>query len=537
MKKIVSLIKACMTDNMNLFKIRSKNQSVASKKLLPIFVAVVLFFSIWTYAKMIIEQLIPVHMEVFLLTLFVVLFSILTIVEGIYKAGNLLFNCKDDNLLLSLPIKKSTVLFIRILKFYLFELLYNSLFILPAMVVYVQYVNVTWTFYLVSFFTILLLPIVPIVISCIIGGIISYSSSKFKLKNIAQIAITMVFLLAVFLVSFNLQTIIGNLAQNATSINDIITNLYYPAGAYIKLITDFNIIDFAIYFLVHVGIFAITVFALSKIYYKINSKVKNVKTSSNNSNYRIITNSPIKALIKKELNRFATSPVFVINAAFGLVLFVVGCIFMCIKFDSIAALISEQGIRIIPEQLRTYIPAILFGFICVSSLMSSITSSMISLEGKTFNILKSMPAKPSTIINSKILTAVLIMIPVILVGDFIVFIKFGFNILEIIMILLASIILPLVSETIGILVNIKYPKMDAENDTEVVKQSISSMIAVFTGMILTGVTIFGIVRAIMAGMTVNIIIALGILVYSVIYAVLLLYLNKKGIKEFNKINI
>ena len=153
---------------------------------------------------MIIEQLIPVHMEVFLLTLFVVLFSILTIVEGIYKAGNLLFNCKDDNLLLSLPIKKSTVLFIRILKFYLFELLYNSLFILPAMVVYVQYVNVTWTFYLVSFFTILLLPIVPIVISCIIGGIISYSSSKFKLKNIAQIAITMVFLLAVFLVSFNL---------------------------------------------------------------------------------------------------------------------------------------------------------------------------------------------------------------------------------------------------------------------------------------------------------------------------------------------
>ena len=51
--------------------------------------------------------------------------------------------------------------------------------------------------------------------------------------------------------------------------------------------------------------------------------------------------------------------------------------------------------------------------------MKSITSSMISLEGKTFSILKSLPVKPYTIIKSKILTAVLIMIPCILIGDII----------------------------------------------------------------------------------------------------------------------
>lgn len=537
MKKLVSLIKACMTENMSLFKIKNKSQSTTSKRLLPIVIAALFFFYVWSYANMIMEPLVSVHMEVVLLTLFILLTSILTLIEGIYKSGNLLFNCKDDNLLLSLPIKKSTVLFIRIFKFYVFEVLYNSIFLLPAILVYVRYVNVTGTFYLVSLLALLLLPIIPVVISCIIGGIISFSSSKFKFKNIAQIVFTMIFLLLVFYMAFNLENLIANIAQNAASINDGITKLYYPAGAYIKLITDFNILDLSLYIAVHIGAFALTVLLLSKTYFKINSRVKTVKTSSNNIGYRINAKSPMKALIKKELNRFATSPVFVTNAAFGLVLFIAGCILACIKFDNLGELLANQDMEFSIEQLKEYISAILFGFICFASLMSSITSSMISLEGKTFNILKSLPVKPSTVIISKILTAVLVMLPFILIGDLIVFIRFGFNILEIIMILLASIVLPLVSETIGILINLKYPKMDAENDTEVVKQSISSMIAVFTGMILTGLTILGLAVGITSGASVDIVIATGLFAYTLICAILLAYLNKKGAKEFNKINV
>ena len=41
------------------------------------------------------------------------------------------------------------------------------------------------------------------------------------------------------------------------------------------------------------------------------------------------------------------------------------------------------------------------GFIIVSTFMSSITSSMISLEGKKINLLKSLPIKPYTIIQSR----------------------------------------------------------------------------------------------------------------------------------------
>ena len=321
MKKIISLIKASMTENMSLFKIKTKNQSKSSKTILPIFLTICIFFSIWSYANIIMEQLDEANLEYVGLTLFVFVTTLLTLVEGIYKSSNLLFNCKDDDLLLSMPIKKSTVLFLRIFKFYVFELFYNSIFLIPAMVAYIRYVNVNLTFYVSSFIALLILPIIPIIISCIIGGIISAFSSKFKFKNLAQIVFTMLFLIIVLYFSFNIQGLISNIAVNANSINEIITKLYYPAGAYINLVTNFNIFELLIFILINVLLFASVILILSNKYFKINSKFKVVKLKSSNYNYNIKAAKPEKALIKKELGRFASSPVFVINAGFGVLLF------------------------------------------------------------------------------------------------------------------------------------------------------------------------------------------------------------------------
>lgn len=537
MKKLVSLIRASMTDNMSIFKIKKRNQTKATKKILPIVLAILLFFSFWSYANMLMEPLAEVHIEYIGLTLFILLTSILTLVEGIYKASNLLFNCRDDNLMFSLPVKKSTVLFVRVFKFYVFEILYNSIFLAPAMVAYVRYAGISTSFVAISLLALILLPIIPIVISCFIGGIISASSSKFKFKNIAQILITTVFLLVVLYVSFNLQNFIKDIVQNATSINDVITKLYYPAGAYVKLITDFNVKDLIVFIAIHALLFTVTVMLLGKVYFRINSRVKTVKTGKTNTKYNIKTNTPMKALIKKELRKFISSPVFVTNAAFGLVFYVAGCILITIKFESTVQMLVSQGINITVEQIKGFIPVVQFGLVCFASLMSSITCSMISLDGKTFNVLKSLPVKPYKIIMSKVYTAVLIMMPFIIIGDIIMFLNFEFNILEIAIILIASIVLPFVSELIGIIVNLKYPKMDAENDTQIVKQSMSSMIAVFAGMILIGLTVLLLYKAISKGLQIDIVILIGLVIYIVMYGVLMLYLKKKGVKDYNSINV
>ena len=537
MKKLFSLIKACMTQDMSLFRLNGKNRSEASKKIIPIALALCIFISIGSYADMMIEPLAAVKSEHVMLMVFAAITSIMTLFEGIYKSSNLLFNCKDDDLLLSLPIKKSTVLFTRVLKFYVFEVGYNALFMIPAIAVYAMKVNVGVTYYVASVMALLLLPIIPIVISCFIGSIISATSSKFKFKNIAQIIVTTAVILAAMFLTFNIQGMFENMANNASSINDAITKMYYPIGIFIKLVTNFNFIDLLAFIGVHAVVFFVAIVVLGKVYFRINSNVKIIKRTSKDNKYKIKTSKPVKALIKKDLNRFINSPVFVTNAGFGLVLFLVACIGLCIKSDAIVQMIASKGIEVTEEQILAYVPVVLFGLICFTSFMTSITSSMISIEGKNFYILKSLPIKPFSIILSKVYTAVIIMIPIILVGDIAMFCKFKFNVLEIVVILISSVILPLLSETMGILINLKYPKMNAENDTEVVKQSSSSTIAVFIGMLLTGLTIYTLSKGLSIGIQIDHIIVGEAAIYTVVYLILLAVINKKGQNMISKIDV
>ena len=537
MKKLLSLIKATMTENMSLFSINTKKQSKISRKAFPIFMFVLIFFYMWMYSNMLYEQLDAVKAQFAGLLIFVFITTILTIVEGIYKAPTLLFNCKDDDMMFSLPIKKRTVLFVRILKFYVFEVLYNSLFLLPAMVAYVRWVPVDWTYYLVSFIGLLVFPIIPIVLSCIIGMITSSISARFKKKNIAQIIITFILLIGVLYLSFNLQTLMSKIAEHATTISEVLTKLYFPAGLYLNMIVNFSIVDLLILVGSNIAIFAVTIFVLSKIYFKISSNVKRISTGkTSNKPYVIKTTRPLTALVKKEFKKFTSSATFVINAAFGLVLFLIGCGVLVFNSDNLIATFSAQ-FEITAEQVISLMPAILVGFIIFSSLMTSITSSMISLEGRTFNILKSLPVKPYTIIKSKILTALIVMIPCFLIGDAMIIIKFGCEIPELLLILAASIILPVFAETVGIIINLKYPKLDAINDAEVVKQSMSSSVAVFLGMGLTGLSIFGLIQVMGTGISQNIAIAIVLGIYLLLDVAMYVYLKRNSQKKFNEINV
>ena len=227
MKKLHSLIKACMSNDMSLFKIKTKNKKTSI--LFPLILALYLMFIIGTASYGLFKQLSPMNLQYVLLSFFLFGTFIMTLIEGVYKTSSLLFNCKDDLLLLSLPIKRRAVLFVRIFKFYIFELMFNTLFMLPAMIVYVFFMkSLTVTYIITSIIMLLTLPIIPIVISCFIGMITSSISSRFKYKNAIEIIFTMICLVFIMIISFQMQSITKNIIQNATSINDVITKIYYP---------------------------------------------------------------------------------------------------------------------------------------------------------------------------------------------------------------------------------------------------------------------------------------------------------------------
>ena len=95
MEKLVSLLKAAMSQDMQLFKINSKSGSKTAKIILPIVLALILMFSIGSYTAMLAETLAPHNLTYVILTIFILVTSLLTIIEGIYKSQGILFEAKE----------------------------------------------------------------------------------------------------------------------------------------------------------------------------------------------------------------------------------------------------------------------------------------------------------------------------------------------------------------------------------------------------------------------------------------------------------
>ncbi len=533
MSKLFSLLKATMSDGIQVFNYQAKTER--ARKVVPIllavFVGVMMFFCV--SSMMIGEDSNPSAA----LSLYVIITTIVIAMEGIYKSGDLLFKPRDNDMLLAMPLKKSTIIFARIIKFYVFELLYCLIFLLPAIVAYAVNVSVEPSYYLVAVTMMILVPVIPIAISCIAGLIISALSARSKHKSFWQILLSFVilFAFAAVIMIFNTTPDFGG--QMLINISDKITALYYPADAFVRLANNFDIWQYLIFVGINLAVMTVVVILISKFYFKIVTRISVIKSGKKTkSSYSFRKHSQTFAMVRKEINRYFNTPVLLINTAMGLVLFAVATGVLCFKYDDIAGSLmsSVENFPLTMEELRLFVPGVVFVMVAFASLMTYITTTMISLEGKTINMLKTMPISGKKIIMSKVLAAMLLIVPVTLIGSIVMFIRFQFSVVEIFLILIAVVVMPLMTQLIGILIDLKYARFDAESDVVVVKQSAGVMISTFLGLGMVLITTaLAIVSTIFVGQI------LGLLILDVIFvivaALLYLVIIIKGDKKFMRL--
>ena len=116
------------------------------------------------------------------------------------------------------------------------------------------------------------------------------------------------------------------------------------------------------------------------------------------------------------------------------------------------------------------------------------------------------------------------------------FIAFQVEIIDILFILAISILMPILIAIIGLFTNLKYPKMNASSDTEVVKQSMSTTIAVFSGMIL-GLAFAVLMVAEAQTPNTNLFVLIELIVLAIVVLALWKKLKKYGNKRFKEINV
>lgn len=531
MKKLFSLLKATMSYDMELFKINSKSEI---KKIILIFLlSMTLMFSMGSLAYGAMNMMI-VNDRYIVICMFILAISMLTIMESIYKSQGILFNAKDTELLFSLPINKNNIFLVRIIKLLIFQFLFDSIFIFPSMIAYMLIANITISFCISSIVMLILIPIIPTTIGCILGYLIKKVSTKSRFKKLIELTLTIISICLSFIISFNFNDIINYLQTNAGYVENIIEKIYYPIKLYSRLISKLNILDILKLLFVNITPIILFVYIASKSYLKLTSNDSVVIKNKYNKNLKFNKHNKIKSLIVKDLKRFLSSTIYIINSGFSAVLIIVVTILLCINFNSSIDKIYSSGLLIDLDKMMYYLPLFYICLIILMSFITNITASMISMEGHSINITKSLPVKIENILFSKVLTSNIIIIPAIIISDIIFITYFKVKFINIIFILIVSIIFPTISAIINLLINLKFPNMNANNDTEIVKQSTSSIISIFLG-IFVGIIISSVTIYFCSKYNMYLILVIESFIFIVILILLIITLKKYGVRKFKEI--
>lgn len=536
MSKLFSLLKANLAGGIQLFNYQT-NQKERSGRAVPFLLALLVGVMMLFSSIVMADELKEEGQTSVLLSLYTIVTTVIIIMEGTYKSGDLLFRPRDNDTLLAMPIKRSTIVLMRMIKFYIFEMVYCLIFLLPAIIAYALNTATDISFYLVAITMLIIVPIIPIAISCVVGLVVSGIAGRFKHRVFLQVILSFAFLFALAILVVWLNTTSDFDGRSLITFSNNISRYYYPASAFVSLAANFDLWQYLLFVAINLAVLALAVIVISQFYFKIVNRMSVTKLSKNTAKaYGFRRHGQTFAMIRKELNRYFSTPVLLVNTAMGLVLFLVAIGVLCFRYDDFVSMVmsSVENFPLTTEEVKSYMPSVAFILVAFASLMTFITATMISLEGKAFNLLKSMPISGKKVLMTKVLAAMLLIVPVTAVGSIVMFVRFQFSVLDMTLILVAVIALPLVTELIGILINLKYANFDAESDAVVVKQSASVMVATFLGLGMTLVTFaLAFVTVFLAGQTAGLIMLDAIFV--VCASFLILAVATRGEEKYLKL--
>jgi ABC-2 type transport system permease protein len=412
--------------------------------------------------------------------------GIIIIFTTVYKSVGTLFSFRDYDHLMSLPIPTSTVVMSRILMLYGANLFFSMFVMIPSGIVYAIFAKPSFMFYPIFLICYLAMPMLPSVVACVFGLLIAAVSARFKYKNIAAVlaGLAAVVLLVVLSVA------IPGAAQDPSKVVSVITIVseamrrVYPPSLWFTNALQLDIPSLLLYLGVSVGAFLLLSLAVGFGFKKINTALSGIHTSSNYRIRELKTSSPVKALYKKEISRYFASALYVTNTAVGPILLLLASAALFIMGPE--KLSQYMPIPDLSGTLADYAPFMVSLFVS----LSVTTAAAISIEGKQFWILKSLPVKASEIFRAKALVNLTLSVPAALIGSTFAAIALKTSALQTLVLFAMPVVYSLLTTYLGIAVNLAFPKFDWTSETQVIKQGTAVMISVFGNMALVGLPIF-----------------------------------------------
>ena len=531
--KLLPLLKVSISGNLNLFNIGKKNNNksieVIKRYSLFVLLTLLLAYIFGYYSYMIAKPLSEVGLTYIIIAIMSIASVGMTFIQGIYKAQGVLFSAKDNDLLFSMPIKKRTIFLARILALLAFQYLWNLIIILPTFAVYAYLEVPTIGFYITALIIYVTLPIIPTIAAVTVAYMVQGVASKFKYKRITQILGTIIVSVAIFMVSFKLQNFIENIAEKASSINIMLEKIYYPVAINNQCIIEFSFSKLVLIILFNALLLIASTYLLSITYFKVISKLHEKSSKSKYIINDLKTGTTIKALMLKETKRYFSSPIYVMNTMFGPIILMIACIYSIISAENLIAFISTEF-----GDISGMVSKALMAMIFIILAMSTTTASSISIEGKNLWLTKSLPVSEKKIFLAKIFLNLLITVPFGIIATIIFALRLKFSFIDVIYCLIISMLGPLLTSILGIIVNLKYPKLNGASDVAIVKQSLSVLISVYLGILMGILPI--IVFFLLDITNVDAYVGIVILILACVTWILWKILKNYGVKRFRTLN-
>lgn len=470
---------------LNLFKLTKINfggffkitnfSSVTSflKTLLFLALYCILGYFVYYYADYMVTNFHALGISSLVLSEFFAFGSMFVLALSIFRME--IFNSKDHDLLASLPISKKIIVASKLINVYIFNFLIIAIIMIPVYIAYINIASVDSLFLIKAILSLFIIPIIPTVIAVFLNSIITIISTNFKYKRVIQTVLMLILMVFSLYFAYDMNSNLKlNLFDIAGSFNNFF-NSFYPLTKYFTdMLINNNVRSTIIFIGVSLISVVILVLFLSIFYNKVTNKIA-VKSRRSINLKKIPNNNYFINLIKKDIKRVVCSPNYLLNSCLGMILIVLfSIILLFINIDNI------ENIPITKSTLINYLPLV-FVFLI---LLSSTTSSLISLEGKCIYILKMLPLRFSSIWLSKVLSNyILILLP-----SFISLVLFNISLslslktnIDIILLILTS---GLFISLYGLTINLLFPTFSWKSEIKVIKQSASSFITIFTGLIM-----------------------------------------------------
>lgn len=432
----------------------------------------------------------PLHaagLDWFYFTMTIITAFALMVIGSVFSTMTQLYEAKDNELLLSMPVPPSMILTSRMAMLLVMNLFFELLVLAPAAVVYVKYVGFTAAGFLAFAVIFLCLPLLALAVSAVVGSLLAAIAGRVRKKSLFTMLFSLGFLALYFYAFSNmnqyLQTLIANsgaIAQRLSGISPLYWLGNAPAqGDLLQLL--FAVLCMAVPF-------ALVYWVLQKTFLRlITTKRGTAKVQYREK--KEVCRSAKQAMVRKELRGFFASPVYMMNGGLGVIFMLAGAVMLIVKAETLTNLLASLGM------LTSDIGVAAALILCLLHSTSIISAASVSLEGKQIWIPMTMPVKSSGILYSKVIAHLMIVLPPSLLASVTAAIVLKLSLPVAVLVVVVPALMGCFCALAGVIINLKLPKLDWISQAQAVKQGASTLLAMLVtaaAVLIPGVLLFAV---------------------------------------------